>query len=393
MRWCYPRHKVLMVIMRILLWPFMKIKYGMKFERHKLDTDKPYLILANHRGFWDPFLVSYVYNRPIHFMATDNLFTNGFVSKLLVWAAAPIPKKKQGADLKAIRAAMQVASENGVIGVFPEGSRSFDGAPTSIDVGIAQLAKLIRADIVLCGLYGVYASDPRWSSVQRQGNSLLKTVKVITAEEAAAMDDEELRKQIEDALDIEEAPSRRVARTSKLAEKLESFLYVCPKCGSTCTLYSTGNEFGCTACGMHGHVNPNLSLDFDDDSIKVRNLVQWHRIQRRFGRNYVPVSGQEIFRDDNVDIYEDDKKSGIKKLLGKGTIRLRPEEMKLEPAGAEPVSLEVGKLRVVSPVGMKKLVVSGNGFSYFIEGVPGFNGYKYAQMFYTLTGQLDREVK
>ena len=392
MRWCYPRHAVVLRIARFLLWLPMKLKYGFRVERYRMKKDRPYLVLANHRGFWDPFLVSYVYNRPIHFMATDSLFNNGLVSRLLVWLAAPIPKKKQGADLKAIRAAREVAAENGVVGVFPEGSRSYDGAPTSIDVGAAQLAKLLKADILCCGLYGVYASDPRWSSVERIGSSLLKTVLVIPAEEAAEMEDEELRSRIEEALNIEEAPTRRIAWTGgRLTERIESFLYVCPSCGSVCTIYSHGNGFGCTACGMKGRMNPNLSLVFEEKDPGVRNLVQWHRIQKRYGRSFVPEPGKEIFRDEKVDIYENPK--GGKKLLGKGTVSLWDDRMVLSPAGVEPVELPVSDIRIVSPVGLKKLVVSGKGFSYFIQGEPGFNGYKYAHIYYALSGQPDREVK
>ena len=150
-------------------------------------------------------------------------------------------------------------------------------------------------------------------------------------------------------------------------------------------------NFGCSACGMKGHMNPNLSLTFEVKDPGVRNLKQWHRIQKRYGRSFVPEAGKEIFRDEKVDIYENPK--GGKRLLGKGTVSLWDDRLILAPDGADPVKLPVSDIRIVSPVGLKKLVVSGRDFSYFVQGEPGFNGYKYAQIYYSLSGQPDREVK
>lgn len=393
MKWCFPRHDFALYAVRILLWPYLKLRYGFKAEKFRMSKDKPYLVLANHRGYWDPFLLCYVYNRPIHFMATDNLFTNGLLSRLLIYWLAPIAKKKQGADLKAVRSAMQVAKENGVVGVFPEGSRSYDGESTSIDLGIAQLAKLMKADILVCGMFGVYAADPRWGTGNRRGNALLKTVRVITAEEAAGMDDELLRSEIAEAMDINEAVTKRPAKASKVAEKLESFIYVCPKCGSICHIYSKGNEFGCTACGMHGTMDQDLTLNFDDEDIRIRNLAQWHRIQRRFGREFEPVPGKIIFSDDNVEMMISDQKKGEKISLGKGKLFLTDTELGFISVSGSETRLQIKDIKIVSPVGMSKLLVNSGSESYFVEGFLGFNGYKYSQIYYTLTGQPDREVK
>ena len=393
MRWCYPRHEFAFRFVKMLLWPYLRLRYGFRAEKFKLKKDRPCLILSNHRGFWDPFLVCYVYDRPIHFMATDNIFTNGFASRMLEYWLAPIPKKKQEADFRAVKSALRIASENGVVGVFPEGSRSYDGAPTSVDIGIAQLAKKMGGDLAVCGLFGVYASDPRWGFGKRRGRSLLKTVYFATAEEMAQMTDEQLLEKITGSMDINETETEDVVYAENLAEKLESFIYVCPVCGATCRIYSKGNEFGCEACGMHGVMNPNLTLSFDDPSVKIRNLVQWHRIQRRYGRQFEAVPGQVIFTDEKVRFMESDNATGAKKDLGTGELSLTDTAMIFRPRDGAEVELPIKDIRIVSPVGMKKLLVSGRDFSYYLEGEPGFNGYKYTQIYYTLTGQPDREVK
>ena len=108
-KWCRKRDWVTLVLIKILLWPYFFFSMGYRCEKVKLRRDRPYLILCNHETFWDPFFVNLMYNRPIHFMATDNIFTNGFISKLLTFFLGPIPKRKQGGDIQAVRATLNIA--------------------------------------------------------------------------------------------------------------------------------------------------------------------------------------------------------------------------------------------------------------------------------------------
>ena len=117
-KWVLRRHSAVFAILRPLLSPFFKLIYGVTGEHFKMKKDRPYLILSNHQALLDPVFIAMYTDRPIHFMATDNVFSNGFVSKLLVHFIAPIPKKKQGADLQAMRACLAIAKKNGVVGWY-----------------------------------------------------------------------------------------------------------------------------------------------------------------------------------------------------------------------------------------------------------------------------------
>ena len=79
-KWVLPRHAVVFAVLRFILSPFMMLIFGFRYRKCRMQKDRPYLLLCNHQSFWDPFFIAMFTNRPIHFMATDNIFSNGFLS-------------------------------------------------------------------------------------------------------------------------------------------------------------------------------------------------------------------------------------------------------------------------------------------------------------------------
>jgi 1-acyl-sn-glycerol-3-phosphate acyltransferase len=107
----------------------------------------PVIIAANHISFWDPVVVAALLNRPVSFMAKEELFEHSilasFFSKLYVF-----PVKRGTPDRKALKKAMEVLEEQGVLGIFPEGTRSKTGELSKPQHGIAMLALKTKAPVV-----------------------------------------------------------------------------------------------------------------------------------------------------------------------------------------------------------------------------------------------------
>ena len=110
-KWCKKRHKFVFALLRGLLGITFKIMYGYKAKKIKLDKDKGYFILSNHQALLDPFFLSLSFNKPIYFVATDNLFTHKFVSKLIIYLVNPIPKRKAAIDATCLKNCLKVAKE------------------------------------------------------------------------------------------------------------------------------------------------------------------------------------------------------------------------------------------------------------------------------------------
>ena len=84
------------------------------------------VVAANHRSYLDPPMLGTWFPRTIHFMAKRELFNIPGVGWLIRQVHA-FPVDRDRADLGAIRRALHILKEGGVVGIFPEGRRNLDG--------------------------------------------------------------------------------------------------------------------------------------------------------------------------------------------------------------------------------------------------------------------------
>ena len=130
-RWRRARHRVVKSLV-YLLSPLCKLWYGAKVERMKRPGKRPYLLLSNHQTAFDQFFVGMVYLGPVYYVASEDLFSNGFISRMLEWAVRPIPIRKQTTDVRAVMTCLKVAKEGGTIAISPEGNRTYSGRTEQI---------------------------------------------------------------------------------------------------------------------------------------------------------------------------------------------------------------------------------------------------------------------
>src|SRR5690554_3147853 len=90
--------------------------------RTNIPAEGPLIIMANHVSYLDPPLVGCILNRRVNFMAKEELFRNPIAGWALKKVGA-FSVKRGRADRKAIKKAFSVLEEEGVLGIFPEGTR------------------------------------------------------------------------------------------------------------------------------------------------------------------------------------------------------------------------------------------------------------------------------
>lgn len=168
-QWMRPRHRIVRNIVFIILAPYSYLKYGIKVDKFKEQGNRAYLILMNHQTPFDQFFVGISFKGPIYYLATEDIFSKGWISSLIRWLVAPIPIKKQTADISAIRNCIRVAKEGGTIALAPEGNRTYSGKTEYMSPAIASLAKKLKLPIALYRIEGGYGVQPRWSDVVRRG--------------------------------------------------------------------------------------------------------------------------------------------------------------------------------------------------------------------------------
>lgn len=112
-----------------------------------------FLLMANHVSWLDPPILGWLIPRRITFMAKEELFRNWFV-RWVVANYGAFPIRRGEGDRQALREALKVLDSGGVLGMFPEGTRSRDGQLQAGQPGIALLALRSGAPVLPVAIVG-----------------------------------------------------------------------------------------------------------------------------------------------------------------------------------------------------------------------------------------------
>ena len=381
-KWIKPRHRIIQAIAKIVLKPVCKIKYGITFEKFKEEENRPYLILYNHQTAFDQFFVGMSFKKPIYYLATEDIFSMGFVSSLLRFAVEPIPIKKQTTDIGAVMNCLRVAKEGGTIALAPEGNRTYSGRTEYINPAIAALAKKIRVPVVLYKIEGGYGVQPRWSDGTRKGKMRSYVSEVIMPEEYSAMTDEEFIERIRTGLFVDEAKEGGIFKSEKRAEYIERAAYVCPFCGLS-EFESNGNETVCKKCGrtvIYGEDKKITGKGFD---FPFEYFGEWYDYQKDFvnGLNVFDYTEEPLFRD-SVQIKEVIIRKNKRLLREKADFALYGDRIASDEGTEKEWILPFEKLSAVSVLGRNKLNIYYEKNVYQITGSKSFNALKYVNIYY-----------
>ena len=252
---------------------FCKLKFGYTFKVAK-DLPDHYIVLSNHTTDYDCILVGCSFKKQMYYVASEHIarWKHGF--KLLNWALAPILRKKGTSAASAIIDILRKVRKGANVCMFAEGVRSWDGLSCPITSTTGGLVKAARCGLVTYRISGGYFTSPMWSTKNtRRGYLHGEPVHVFTAEQIAAMSEDEVNRIIREDL-FEDAYARQLEKPIKykgkrLAESMENLLYICPDCGGEDTLRSKNDRVFCNCCDfsftydeygmLHGAPDPTVT--------------------------------------------------------------------------------------------------------------------------------------
>lgn len=132
-----------------------------------VPTTGPLLIIANHQSYLDPPLISTgITRRNIDFIARAGLFRNRLFG-WLIGTLNSIPITEQGGDTAAMKEALRRLADGKAVLLFPEGSRTHDGAMTPFKRGVAVLVKRAMCPVLPAAIEGAYDAWPRGRAAPR----------------------------------------------------------------------------------------------------------------------------------------------------------------------------------------------------------------------------------
>lgn len=372
--WVKKRHAAVFAFLRFAMAPFLWLRYHYRAEKAPIRKG-PCIVLSNHQATMDPFFISKAFPFQLYFYASDDLF-NLKVSPLIRYLAAPIPKSKSVADLKAVMISLRVLREGGAIGITPEGNRTLSGRQWEMGDSVAKLVKTAKVPLVLFNLCGGYGTDPRWGVKIRRGTKFVGRVRrILTAEEYAGMSDEELFGIIKNELDVDDTLSGERYKSRRRAEYIERALYMCPVCGSIGTIHSHGTGFCCTSCKTEAEYTEDLKISPPVGGYsRIYEWYEWERqeIVRR-------IHGGEKISDGDILFRESVKLQKKIKLPG-NTVTLDKDSLMISGGGAE-TRYPLAEIDAITAVGKKKFNFYYKGKILQVKGGKRFCAIKYVHAF------------
>jgi 1-acyl-sn-glycerol-3-phosphate acyltransferase len=113
------------------------------------------LLCSNHISNLDPPLVGGACPRPVHFMAKSELFSAPILKTVLPKVNA-FPVRRGMSDRQSLRTGLKILEDGGVVGLFPEGTRSKTGEVGQGLAGAGFFALRSHAPVVPCAIIGSY---------------------------------------------------------------------------------------------------------------------------------------------------------------------------------------------------------------------------------------------
>ncbi len=382
-RWTLPRHRFIIKLAALVIFPWMRLKYHVRVTKCPELKKRQCLVIMNHQTAFDQFFVSKaLFPRHAYFVASEDLFSLGFLSRLLRWAVAPIPIKKQTTDVQAVMNCIKVAREGGTIALAPEGNRTFSGLPCYSNPAITPLIKKLGLPLAIFRIEGGYGIQPRWSDVCRKGTMRAYVKRIIEPEEYKDLSKEELFALIQKELYVDETQSGQEFHHKKLAEYLERAMYVCPWCGLA-EFHSENDIITCKTCGRQIRYLPNQQLQGVGCEFPFPYVAQWYQYQCDFVNHLDTAAYIEAPLYQDIAMFSHVEPYKHKVVLEK--------EAKLVLYGnriqAGNKTLFFDDINVITVLGKNKLNIYHKDALYQIKGDARFNALKYMNIFYRSKNQ------
>ncbi|NQV29729.1 MAG: 1-acyl-sn-glycerol-3-phosphate acyltransferase [Candidatus Marinimicrobia bacterium] len=253
---------------------FLRFWYGIKVQGiEHIPFSKPFLLVANHESYLDPFLFGIFVPFEIKFVATADVFATPLM-RFLLRGTGSFPMRRHRQDLKSIRTMIRIINKGQVVCIFPEGGRSIDGSPLPILKETLKLIQRCKVPILPVHLDGAYEVWPRWAPNRRRGHVTVSFKQVIPLENQTELGS--LETQISGAIFAKEKVFKPV-RSRAIARGLDNLFWACHNCRTRNSIVViASNEIRCSHCQTQWQIDPTYRLT-ETESSKSLDSITWIR--------------------------------------------------------------------------------------------------------------------
>ena len=282
------RNIIVYKTVRFLFGRLFKRIYRFSYTPYKPQSDS-FILVANHTNAVDPLLEGIAFPQYLRYVASEHLLRKGFVAAAIRFLVNPIPKRRGGDSAEAVRMIIDTLQSGVNVCIHAEGYVSINGETGYISPNTAKMVKDAGAAMLIYRFTGGYFCRPRWSDARRRGPIHGEVVREYTQEDIAKMSLDEIDAAIRgdlyvNAFDVQRSDPKKY-KGKKLAEHLETLLYVCPVCKQIGTMHSRDNELFCE-CGYK--LIYNEYGFFEGENLIFDNALDWDKWQVRHIKEILP---------------------------------------------------------------------------------------------------------
>ncbi len=313
------------------LWLWLKYRFNIEVitPPEIAELEGPFILVANHVTFWDPFIAAIPLRKTVRFIASDNLFRKPLFRWVMKRLGA-IPKTKFVSNPEIVRRIMEVVRSGGILGIFPEGRRTWDGRTDEIMPEVPRLLARLRLPVVGVKISGGYLSNPVWSRHSRRGKITAEYSLVIPGNTNQGTTPIEVSAKLGDFLQYNCEDWQQIFNTAftgkKLAEYLERVLYICPACTTTGKLVSRKEQLYCSDCGYSVRYTEAGTFEQNTGPLIFSSLQEWNDWQTNKLNSMLTEKTGAVISDDKAFLWTGFKSTPLKKETS-GIVELHSGEL------------------------------------------------------------------
>ncbi len=251
----------------------------------RLGKKEAAFFLMNHSSFIDLEIAARVlYPRPFNIVATTDAFWG---KDWLMHQLGCIPTKKFTSDTTLVRDIMYAKKKlNNSVLMYPEVGYTFDGRTTTLPNTIGKCVKTLGIPLCSVRTYGAFSRDPLYNNLQKRRVKVSCEVEYLySAEELAAMSDDEVQKAVEEQFSFDsfrwQSENNIKIDEPFRADGLERVLYKCPTCKKEGRMKGEGVYLECLECGRKYYLNEYGKMESADGGVcEFPHIPDWYAYER-----------------------------------------------------------------------------------------------------------------
>ncbi len=329
-----------------IFYKFLKItkarvvykKYNVEVITDIKEPKPPCLLFSNHAFMPDPYLLGRNIKYPINYMA--NVDAVSIFARLGSRLIGIFPKLKGVPDFNAVKMMFKLLKKKHIVGIFPEGDRSWDGETAEILKNIPSIMRIAKVPVLMARITGNYLSGPRWAETTRQGKIFIE-FKTLEKEEVLNTPKKELFKIVSNFLyrnDIKDPKLKNVEfKGERFAEGVRFLIWLCPECNEHDSIKGENNTILCTKCGAKWELDGNLRIKPENKAGKdLKDWCDWQK--KEIVRLCTERKNTVITKTKGIDFSERKGKKAV--FYSKGDLELYKDKLVFRPEDSSNKLLE-----------------------------------------------------